>query len=39
MSFFNVFSQEPSLVILGMQTRPDGTVKEAAGYGAPKTTS
>ncbi|NRP69620.1 Flavoredoxin [Ensifer psoraleae] len=28
MSFFNVFSQEPPLVILGMQARPDGTIKD-----------
>jgi flavin reductase (DIM6/NTAB) family NADH-FMN oxidoreductase RutF len=28
MSFFNVFSQEPPLVIIGMQTRPDGSVKD-----------
>ncbi|UOA34259.1 Flavoredoxin (plasmid) [Sulfitobacter sp. DSM 110093] len=28
MSFFNVFSQEPPIVILGIQTRPDGTVKD-----------
>lgn len=28
MSFFNVFSQEPPILILGIQTRPDGTVKD-----------
>ncbi|MCA0275691.1 MAG: flavin reductase family protein [Proteobacteria bacterium] len=28
MSFFNVFSHEPPLLILGMQTRPDGTAKD-----------
>jgi flavin reductase (DIM6/NTAB) family NADH-FMN oxidoreductase RutF len=28
MSFFNVFSQDPPIVILGIQTRPDGTVKD-----------
>lgn len=28
MSFFNVFSHEPPIVILGIQTRPDGTVKD-----------
>ena len=28
MSFFNVFSHEPPLLILGMQTRPDGTIKD-----------
>lgn len=28
MSFFNVFSQEPPLVIIGMQTRPDGSIKD-----------
>lgn len=28
MSFFNVFSHEPPLLILGMQTRPDGTTKD-----------
>lgn len=28
MSFFNVFSQDPPIVILGMQTRPDGTEKD-----------
>ncbi|MDU8913920.1 flavin reductase family protein [Aestuariicoccus sp. MJ-SS9] len=28
MSFFNVFSQDPPLVILGIQARPDGTEKE-----------
>ena len=28
MSFFNVFSQEPPLVILGMQMRPNGGVKD-----------
>ena len=28
MSFFNVFAQEPPLVILGMQSRPDGTMKD-----------
>ncbi|MCX7565965.1 flavin reductase family protein [Sulfitobacter sp. F26169L] len=28
MSFFNVFSQEPPILILGIQTRPDGSVKD-----------
>ncbi|AXI43973.1 flavin reductase family protein [Sulfitobacter sp. SK011] len=28
MSFFNVFSQDPPIVILGMQAKPDGTEKE-----------
>lgn len=28
MSFFNVFSHEPPIVILGIQTRPDGVVKD-----------
>lgn len=28
MSFFNVFSHDPPLLILGMQTRPDGTAKD-----------
>ncbi|AHD03526.1 flavin reductase family protein [Leisingera methylohalidivorans] len=28
MSFFNVFSQDPPIVILGIQARPDGTEKE-----------
>lgn len=28
MSFFNVFSQDPPIVILGIQTRPDHTEKE-----------
>lgn len=28
MSFFNVFSHEPPLLILGMQSRPDGTTKD-----------
>lgn len=28
MSFFNVFSHDPPLLILGMQTRPDGTSKD-----------
>ena len=28
MSFFNVFSQDPPILILGIQTRPDGTVKD-----------
>lgn len=27
MSFFNVFSQDPAIVILGIQTRPDGSEK------------
>jgi flavin reductase (DIM6/NTAB) family NADH-FMN oxidoreductase RutF len=27
-SFFNVFSEEPSLVVLGLQSRPDGTIKD-----------
>lgn len=29
MSFFNVFSHEPPIVILGIQTRPDGGVKDS----------
>jgi flavin reductase (DIM6/NTAB) family NADH-FMN oxidoreductase RutF len=28
MSFFNVFSHDPALVILGIQTRPDGQEKD-----------
>lgn len=28
MSFFNVFSHEPPIVVLGIQTRPDGAVKD-----------
>lgn len=28
MSFFNVFSQDPPIVILGLQVRPDGSVKD-----------
>lgn len=28
MSFFNVFSQEPPIVIIGMQTRPNGSLKD-----------
>lgn len=28
MSFFNVFSQDPPIVILGIQTKPDGTKKD-----------
>jgi flavin reductase (DIM6/NTAB) family NADH-FMN oxidoreductase RutF len=28
MSFFNVFSHDPPLLILGMQTRPDGNSKD-----------
>ncbi|GAA4122943.1 flavin reductase family protein [Aminobacter aganoensis] len=28
MSFFNVFSHDPPLLILGMQSRPDGTPKD-----------
>lgn len=28
MSFFNVFSHEPPIVILGIQTRPDGQIKD-----------
>lgn len=28
MSFFNVFSQEPPIVILGLSARPDGTPKD-----------
>ena len=28
MSFFNVFSQTPPILILGIQNRPDGTVKD-----------
>jgi flavin reductase (DIM6/NTAB) family NADH-FMN oxidoreductase RutF len=28
MSFFNVFSQDPPILILGIQTRPDGEEKE-----------
>lgn len=27
-SFFNVFSEDPALVVLGIQTRPDGTPKD-----------
>lgn len=30
MSFFNVFSQEPPIVILGVQTRADGAEKDTA---------
>lgn len=28
MSFFNVFSQDPAIVILGIQSRPDGSEKD-----------
>ena len=28
MSFFNVFSQDPPIIILGIQAKPDGTEKE-----------
>lgn len=28
MSFFNVFSHEPPIVVLGIQTRPDGAIKD-----------
>lgn len=31
MSFFNVFSQDPPIVILGIQTRPDGREKDTMG--------
>jgi flavin reductase (DIM6/NTAB) family NADH-FMN oxidoreductase RutF len=27
-SFFNVFSEEPPLIVLGLQSRPDGTIKD-----------
>ena len=27
-SFFNVFSEDPALVVLGLQSRPDGTPKD-----------
>lgn len=27
-SFFNVFSEEPPLVLLGLQSRPDGSIKD-----------
>jgi flavin reductase (DIM6/NTAB) family NADH-FMN oxidoreductase RutF len=27
-SFFNVFSEEPPLVVLGLQSRPDGAIKD-----------
>ena len=27
-SFFNVFSDEPPLIVLGLQSRPDGTIKD-----------
>src|SRR5919206_2842090 len=27
-SFFNVFSEEPPLVVLGLQSKPDGTIKD-----------
>src|SRR3954468_7288793 len=27
-SFFNVFSEEPPLVVLGLQSGPDGTIKD-----------
>ncbi len=26
--FFNVFSEDPALVVLGLQSRPDGTPKD-----------
>jgi flavin reductase (DIM6/NTAB) family NADH-FMN oxidoreductase RutF len=29
-SFFNVFSEEPPLVVLGLQSRPDGSMKDTA---------
>lgn len=28
MSFFNVFSHEPPILIIGVQPRPDGTAKD-----------
>ena len=31
MSFFNVFSQDPAIVILGIQSRPDGREKDTIG--------
>ncbi len=31
MSFFNVFSQDPPIVILGIQTRPNGSEKDTLG--------
>lgn len=29
-SFFNVFSEDPAMVVLGLQRRPDGTLKDTA---------
>ncbi|MFL5115508.1 MAG: flavin reductase family protein, partial [Microvirga sp.] len=29
-SFFNVFSEEPPLVVLGLQSHPDGALKDTA---------
>jgi flavin reductase (DIM6/NTAB) family NADH-FMN oxidoreductase RutF len=29
-SFFNVFSEEPPLIVLGLQSRPDGSIKDTA---------
>src|SRR6266705_2479560 len=31
-SFFNVFSEEPPLVVLGLQSKPDGSLKDTAAH-------
>ncbi len=31
-SFFNVFSEDPALVILGLQAHPDGSLKDTAAH-------
>ena len=31
-SFFNVFAEDPALVILGLQVRPDGSLKDTAAH-------
>jgi flavin reductase (DIM6/NTAB) family NADH-FMN oxidoreductase RutF len=31
-SFFNVFSEDPPLVMLGLQARPDGSLKDTAAH-------
>jgi flavin reductase (DIM6/NTAB) family NADH-FMN oxidoreductase RutF len=31
-SFFNVFAEEPPLVVLGLQARPDGSLKDTSAH-------
>ncbi len=31
-SFFNVFAEDPALVVLGLQARPDGSLKDTAAH-------